>query len=57
MELIEIVVIVLAVSFVLLIIGIHFYKKIKGLPTGECAECAKGSKKLLKKYRKMYKTK
>lgn len=57
MELIEIVVIGLAICYVLLIVGIHLYKKHKGLPTGECAACAKGSKKLLKKYHKMYKVK
>ena len=39
MTLLEILVIIFSISFVLLILGRYIYKKIKHLPTGECANC------------------
>jgi len=53
----EIIVIIISVIIVGTVIGVFIYKKVKGLPTGECAECRKGTKKLLKKYQKMYQKK
>ena len=51
MSALEIIVIILAPAFVLLILGIYIYKKAKGLPTGECSDCKlKNAKKDLKKY-------
>ena len=50
----EILVLVLAVLFVAAILGTYIYKRIHHIPTGDCAECRKGSKKLLKEYHKMY---
>ena len=32
----------------------YIYRKIHHLPTGDCAYCHKGAKKLLKQYRKQY---
>lgn len=49
---IEILVIILAVSFVLAVLGRYIYKKIHHLPTGECECCHKGTKELLKEYHK-----
>ena len=49
---IEILVLALAVSFVLLILGIYIYKKMKHIPTGDCACCHKSKKQLLKEYKK-----
>lgn len=48
----EVVVISLTVIFLLTIIGNYIKKKIKGLPTGECACCHKSTKKMLKEYHK-----
>ena len=48
----EVVVISLTVIFLLAIIGNYFRKKIKGLPTGDCACCHKSKKQLLKEYHK-----
>ena len=53
----EIVVITLVISFFMALIGRYIYRKVKGLPTGDCAYCHKNSKKLLKEYRKCYCTK
>ena len=50
----EILVLVLAVLFVTAILGTYIYKRIHHIPTGDCVECRKGSKKLLKEYHKMY---
>ena len=51
MQPIEIIVIILAPAFVLTILGIYIYKRVKGLPTEECANCKmKNAKKDLKKY-------
>ena len=52
MEFYEIVLIVLIIAFVVYIFGKEIYKKIKKIPTGECACCHSNSKNLLKKYRK-----
>ena len=46
----EIVVISLTVAFFGFLIGRYIYKKVKGLPTGECACCHKSKKQLLKEY-------
>ena len=50
----EIVVITVVIGFFAWLIGRYTYRKIKHLPTGECACCHKGSKKLLKQYHKTY---
>ena len=39
MTFLEIIVIIFSVSFVSFILGRYVYKRIKGLPTGECASC------------------
>lgn len=52
--LIEIIAVVLISAFISIVIGVFIYKKIHHLPTGECAECCKGTKKLLKEYHKLY---
>ena len=36
------------------IIGFYIYKKVHHLPTGDCAYCHANTKKMLKKYHKMY---
>ena len=46
----EVVVISAVIIFFLLLIGNYIRKKIKGLPTGECACCHKSKKQLLKEY-------
>ena len=46
----EVVVISLTVIFLLTVIGNYIRKKIKGLPTGECACCHKSKEQLLKEY-------
>ncbi len=51
----NVIIISLAIIFVLSIIGNHIYRKVKHLPTGECAMCKKNQNTLLKKYRKKYK--
>ena len=48
----EILVITIVIGFFAFLIGRYIYKKVKGLPTGECAYCHKGSKRLLKEYHK-----
>ena len=52
MTFLEILVIILASSFVAFILGRYIYKRIKGLPTEECANCKmlKASKNLKKYY-------
>lgn len=52
--LIEIMVIIACIAIVGGVLGTYIYKRAKGIPTGECAECRKGTKKMLKKYKKMY---
>ena len=51
---IEILVVVLTLSFLLLLLGRYIYKKKKGLPTGECAYCANKGKGLVSQYHKCY---
>ena len=46
----EISVITLVISFFAFLIGRYIYRKVKGLPTGECVYCHKGTKKMLKEY-------
>lgn len=41
----EITVIVLTVLFLGSVIGTYIYKKVKHLPTGECASCASKGKR------------
>ena len=48
----EVVVISATVIFFLTLLGNYIYKKIKGLPTGECACCHKSTKKMVKDYHK-----
>ena len=50
----QIVVIALVVIFFTWLISSYIYKKRKGIPTGECANCRKGASKMLKEYHKMY---
>ncbi len=51
MTFLEILVIILAPSYVLFILGTYIYKRIKGLPTGECSNCKlKNANKNLIKY-------
>lgn len=57
MEPIEIIVIIAASALVLSVIGTYIYKKIKRLPTGECASCSTKGNKMLKEYNKKYKKK
>lgn len=52
---IEIVVIVGSIAIVGGVIGRHIYRKVKKLPTGECACCGTSKKnRLLKDYHKTY---
>ena len=53
----QIAVITLVVLFFVWLISSYIYKKVKGLPTGECAYCHKGVSQLLKEYHKMYSSK
>ncbi len=47
---------IVSVSLILIsFIGVYIYKKIKKIPTGECACCSKKGNKLLKDYHKKYK--
>ena len=55
MEPIDIVILVLAILIVGYVIGKYIYKKIKKMPTGECAYCAIKSEKTIKKIRKALK--
>ena len=50
----QIVVIATVVLFFIGLFSSYIYKKVKGLPTGECAYCHKGTSRLLKEYHKMY---
>ena len=54
MQAYEILLIIAIVAFVVFIFGREIYKKIKKLPSGECACCHSNSKRLLKNYRKKY---
>ena len=48
----EILLIILIVTFVVFIFGRAIYKKVKKLPSGECACCHSNFKRLVKKYKK-----
>ena len=48
----EIIVITVVALFFIFLISRYIYRKVKGLPTGECACCHKSTKKLLKEYHK-----
>ena len=50
----EILVIVLVITFFLTLIGVYIYKKINHIPTGECSSCYAKKNKLLKEYHKKY---
>ena len=50
----EVLTILLVILFFALLISRFIYRKVKGLPTGECECCHKGSKKMLDEYHKMY---
>ena len=54
MEPIEIIVIAITILIVGFVIGNYIYRKIKHLPTGECAYCKKKGNNLVKQYRKVY---
>lgn len=55
MTLFEIIVIIVCTSIVLAVFLNWLIRKIKGLPTGDCAMCSSGSKKLYKQYKKFIK--
>lgn len=48
--------VIIVVTFIILffggLIGSYIYKKVKGLPTGECASCAGKMKKAVRKAKK-----
>ena len=50
----EYIVIILSAIFVVLVFGREIYKKIKKIPTGECACCSKSGSALVKSYRKKH---
>jgi len=49
-----IVVIVAVVIFLSALLISYIYKRVHNIPTGDCAECRKGTAKLLKEYHKKY---
>ncbi len=51
---IEIIVIVITSLIVIGVIGNYVYRKIKHLPTGECACCKNKYNSILRKYHKKY---
>ena len=54
---IEILALVAIVTFIAIMVGVYIYKKIKHLPTGECAYCKMNTKKMLNQYHKKYSNK
>ena len=56
MDIIEILIIILVVSFVLFIFGREIYNRIKNKPTGECKVCKMQSKRTLDEMRRAIKT-
>ena len=54
MQPIEIIILVFSIVFVLSVFGNLIYKKAKGKPIGECADCKKKMNKFVKEYRKKY---
>lgn len=57
MEPIEIIVIAVTIVVVGGVIGSYIYKKVKKLPTGECAYCHKKGDDLVRAYHKKYRSK
>ncbi len=55
MTLIEIIVIVLAASYVCFIFGMNIYKHYHNIPTGECVCCALKSKRFQRKINRLRK--
>ncbi len=51
---IEIIAIILIISFLAAIIGSYIYKKIHHIPTGDCANCHKNKEQLLKEYHQCF---
>ena len=51
---IEIIALIAIVCFLALIVSGYIYKKVRHLPTGDCACCHQGTKKMLKKYHRLY---
>ncbi len=45
----DIVILVVVAAVVLAIVGTYIYKRVKGLPTGECSCCSSRMKKSVKK--------
>ena len=52
MEVIDLIIIILALAIVLFVIGSYFYKKHKKIPTGECSYCSMKNKRTLNEIRK-----
>lgn len=54
MSILEIIVIISSILIVLSVIASYVYKRIKGMPTGECANCSNKNKanKMFKDIRK-----
>ena len=50
----EIAIVLAVVAFFGFLIGRHVYRKVKGLPTGECACCHHSGKKLVEEYHECY---
>ena len=50
----EILVLFLVGLFLVGLLGIYVYKKVKHIPTGECSCCYKKKQKLIKDYHKAY---
>ena len=50
----QIVVISIVILFFVGLVSSYIYKRVKRLPTGDCACCHKGASRLLKEYHKMY---
>lgn len=53
-KVLEILIIVGIILFFSALIGVYIYKKVKHIPTGDCASCAKRKNQMLKEYHKMY---
>ncbi len=52
MQPIEIIVIILCVLIVGGVLGSYIYKKIKHLPTGDCANCKANMQRAMKKFKR-----
>lgn len=53
-KVLEILIIIGIILFFGILIGVYIFKKIKHIPTGDCAYCAKRKNQMLKEYHKMY---